>query len=269
MKGKRVQKLSITTAWNETAAFVAREAQLVLPIGFLLMALPGALLQLVMPVPAPGQLPQAGLWMAAVPVAILVSLVGTLAVTLLALRPGTSVGEALQHGLRRLLPVFLALLLVSFGAAIATLPILLLFGLVAMAAGTPAIAALAFFALLPLALILWARLSLVTPVAAAEPIGPIAILQRSWALTRGHFWTLLGFLALMVLVMLVISIAVSAIGGILIFLVAGPPEPASLAFYLMLIVSALVQAVLSTVFAVMVARVYAQLAGDGQVGVFA
>lgn len=269
MKGKRVQKLSITTAWNETAAFVAREAQLVLPIGFLLMALPGALLQLVMPVPAPGQLPQAGLWMAAVPVAILVSLVGTLAVTLLALRPGTSVGEALQHGLRRLLPVFLALLLVSFGAGIAVLPVFILFGLAAMATGTPAVGALALFVIFPIALILWARLSLITPVAAAEPIGPIAILQRSWALTRGHFWTLLAFLVLLVVVALVISVAVSAIGGIFVFFVAGLPEPGSLAFYLMLILSALVQAVLSTLFAVMVARVYAQLAGDGQVGVFA
>ena len=36
-----------------------------------------------------------------------------------------------------------------------------------------------------------------------------------------------------------------------------------------LIVSALVQTVLSTMFAVLVARVYAQLAGDGQARVFA
>lgn len=269
MKGKQVRKLSITTAWNETAAFVAREAQLVLPIGFLLLALPGALLQIVMPTPTPGQLPETGLWMAAIPVAILVSIVGALAVTLLALRPGTSVGEALQHGARRLLPVVLALLLVSLGAAIATLPVFLLFGLAAMAAGTPAVGALALLVLFPVALILWARLSLVTPVAAAESVGPIAILQRSWALTRGHFWTLLGFLVLMLVVTLVISIAVSAIGGIVILLIAGQPDPGSLAFYLMLIVSTLVQAVLSTVLAVMVARVYAQLSGDGQVGVFA
>lgn len=269
MKGKLVRKLSITTAWNETAVFVAREAQLVLPIGFLLMALPGALLQIIMPVPTPGQLPEAGPWLAAVPAAILISLVGTLAVTLLALRPGTSVGEALQHGARRLLPVALALLLVSLGAAIATLPVFLLFGLLAMAAGTPAVGAFALIVIFPLMLVLWARLSMVAPVAAMEPVGPIAILQRSWALTRGHFGKLLGFLALMVLVMLVISIAVSAIGGILIFLIAGPPAPGSLAFYLMLIVSALVQTVLSTVFAVLVARVYAQLAGDGQARVSA
>ena len=39
--------LSITTAWNETVAFIAREARLVLPIAFLLLALPGAAMQLV------------------------------------------------------------------------------------------------------------------------------------------------------------------------------------------------------------------------------
>lgn len=261
--------LSITTAWNETAAFVAREAQLVLPVGFLLLALPGAVLQMLMPTPVPGELPQAGAWLAAVPVAIVISLIGTIAITLLALRPGTSVGEALQHGARRLIPIFLAILLLALGAMLLMVPVMMLFGGLAVAAGNPAIAALAALAVLPAALFLWVRFALMTPIAAAEPIGPIAIIQRSWALSRGHFWKLLGFLVLLVIAAMVISIAVGALVGIVVFLIAGTPTPGSVGSYLMLIVSALVQAVVSTVFAVMIARVYAQLAGTGTSDVFA
>ena len=78
--------LSITTAWNETAAFVQREARLLFPIAFLLIALPGAMLQALMPAagarpaarsPAPGSL--------LIPVLILASMIGKLAISYLAL----------------------------------------------------------------------------------------------------------------------------------------------------------------------------------------
>lgn len=263
-------KLSITDAWNETAAFVAREGRLIFPIGFLMLSLPGAVLQILMPPPpAPGELPEGGLWLAYIPVMIVISLIGTLAITLLALRGGTSVGEALAHGARRVGPVILALLLVGLASGLASLPIMMLFGLLAINSGNPALAGLAILVMLPLALALWARLSMVTPVAAAEQAGPIAMLQRSWQITRGHFWKLLGLMVLLAIVAIAISIAVGAIGGLLIALVAGMPEPGSLSFYLLLILSALVQAVLSTVLAVLLARVYAQLAGTGSAEVFA
>ena len=44
--------LSITEAWNETVAFVTREAHLLFPVSFLLIALPAGLAQLLAPVPA-------------------------------------------------------------------------------------------------------------------------------------------------------------------------------------------------------------------------
>ena len=45
--------LSITTAWNETASFVQREARLLFPIAFLLIALPGGLFQMMLPATVP------------------------------------------------------------------------------------------------------------------------------------------------------------------------------------------------------------------------
>ena len=261
--------LSISEAWNESAAFVRREAQLVLPIAFLLIALPGALMQASMPVPVPGQLPEPGWWLALLPVAITLALIGNIAISLLALRAGTSVGESLQRGARRFIYLLAAGLLVGLGLVVVALPLILLAGLGAAATGNPAFGALlALAVLLPVMMLLWIRLFLMTPVAAVEEIGPIAIVRRSWSLTKGHWPKLLGFLLLLVVVVLIVSMAVAAIGGILIVLVAGPPHPGSLAAWLILILSALVQSLLSTIFAVMIARIYAQLSGGDPASVF-
>ncbi|MGE0179579.1 MAG: hypothetical protein AB7O91_07150 [Sphingomonas sp.] len=260
--------LSITNAWNETMVFMGREARLVLPVGFMLIALPGALLQAAMPVTPPNQLPEAGLWLALVPVAIAATLIGNLAISLLALRPGTSVGEAIQHGARRFLVVFAAALLVGLASMLALLPVFILAGGAAMATGNPGVAAIPVLLALPLLAFLWVRLLMLNPIGAAEPIGPVAILQRSWTLTRGHFWRLFGFLVLLLLVAIVASGAIAAIGGIFVVLLAGPPVPGSLSFYLVLILSTLVQAVLSSVFAVTIARIYLQLVPPDRSPVF-
>ena len=110
-------------------------------------------------------------------------------------------------------------------------------------------------------LALWVRLMLMTPVAAAEDGGPVRIIQRSWALTGGHFWKLLGFVLLAAIAVLVLLFAVSATGGILIFLLAGPPRPDSFAMMLVLLLAALIQAAISALFATLTARIYAQLSG--------
>lgn len=260
--------LSITQAWNETAAFMARESRLVLPIGFLLIALPGALFQVLVPTPAPNSLPQPGLWMILIPVALFTTLVGNLAITRLALRTGTSVGEALQHGARRFPIVLAAALLLGLAAAAAAF---LLAVIVVAVAGTanPALAALPILLLLPAAIFLWTRLLLMNPVGALESVGPIALIRRSWNLTRGHAVKLLGFLLLLIIVALVVAGAIQAVGGSVIILALGPPAPGSLPFFVLLILSAAVQTVISTLFAVIIARVYAQLAPAAPGDVFA
>jgi hypothetical protein len=262
-------RLSISEAWSETAAFVKREGRLIYPIGFLLIALPGALLRTSVPVMVPGQLPEPGLWLALLPVAIILTLIGNIAISRLALRPGTSVAESLQHGARRFVTLFLAALLTGLALMVIALPLVFLLAAVAAAAGNPAIAASGAILFLPVFAFIWTRLILMTPIAAAEEGGPVAVIRRSWALTAGKFWTLLGFLALLVLVALVVSLAVGVIFGSIIVLAAGQPLPGSLSAWLILIVSALVQAVLSSVFAVVIARVYAQLAPPDRAGVFA
>lgn len=252
--------LSITDAWNETASFMGREGRLALPVGFMLIALPGAIVQAATPAAQPNQLPEPGPWLALVPFALVVTLIGNLAISVLALRPGISVGEALQQGARRFLPVLGAALLVGLGSMAALLPVVLLAAGFAVALGIPALAALPALLVIPLLIFLWTRLLLANPIGAVETGGPVTILKRSWSLTAGHFWQLLGFLILLLIVAVVASGAVAAVGGTVIALAFGPPQPDSLSFYLLLILSTLIQAGLATVFGVMVARIYAQLA---------
>ncbi len=258
--------LSITTAWNETSVIVRREAGLLLPIAFLLLALPSILFQLVVGF-EPERIPEPGAWMLLLPVLGLVSLLGTLAICVLVLRPGVSVGEALSAGLRRLLPTFLATLLFGVIATLVAIPFVLVFGAGTLAVGgdptnSPGLALLGFLLLMGVFIFVWTRIMLLTPVASAEPIGPIALLRRSWNLTRGHVLKLLGFVVLIVIAFLVISLAVTSIGGLLIALIAGRPTPGSLSMALVMLLGAVVNTLFMVYFTAMIARIYAQLAGD-------
>jgi hypothetical protein len=260
--------LSITDAWNETAAFMRREARLVLPVGFMLIALPGAIVQAATPATQPNQLPEPGMWLALIPFALIATLIGNLAISVLALRPGVSVAEAIQQGARRFLPVLGAALLIGLGSMIALLPVVLVAAGLAVALGIAALAAIPALLVIPLLIFLWTRMLLANPIGAVETGGPVAILKRSWALTAGRFWQLLGFLILLMIAAMVASGAVGAVGGTLITLAFGPIRPDNLSFYLTLILATLVQTILASLFAVMVARIYAQLVPSDRSPVF-
>jgi hypothetical protein len=247
--------LSISAAWDETAALARRESWRLFGLAFLLLSLPSAVLRALAPVTMPGHLPHAGLWLIGVPVLVAASLVGALTISALAL--GSAPRAALGTALRRILPLFGAALLVLLGVAVLTI----MFGLIVGAA--PAAAGPAFFVAMAILLFFWARLLLLTPAAAAENVGPVRLIRRSWELSRGRLWRLFGFLLVVLAVSLVVLIAASVIGGLLVTLLAGRPVPGSPAMLLILLVSALVQAVISGLFTAFVARLYAQCVGAG------
>jgi hypothetical protein len=244
--------LSVSTAWDETVALAKGAGARLFPLAFLLLALPAAILQAIAPVTAPGRLPEPGLWLLLVPAVPAAGLIGALAICRIALIPGESMSGAIRGGLRPALPLLGAALLI--GAA----GLLLMAGgiLLAVALGSilPVLALLAAFTFL------WVRLILLTPVAAAEPAGPIALVRRGWALTAGSFWRLLGSLLVTATLSLVALIAAGAVGGIGVRLAAGQPQPGTLALLLVLLLSALLQAAISGLFTAFLARLYAQLA---------
>jgi hypothetical protein len=87
-----------------------------------------------------GRTPSAGralLQLTLLLVNIAAGLVGVVAITNLALRPGTSVGEALRTGLRRFPPLFVASLMIGLGFVLIAFVVILLFAGAAMEGAVP------------------------------------------------------------------------------------------------------------------------------------
>lgn len=259
--------LSITEAWNETSAFARREGQILFPIAFLLMALPGTILQAFIP-QQPGAEPEAGAWMLLILPVMLISLYGYLVICWMGVRRSGEAGAAFSAALTRFLPALGAVLLVIVGMMVLMIPVFLLIGGGALLAGDSGAAGggsvvLGVILVFAVMLVLATRFMVFYPVAAAEPVGPIGILRRSWDLTSGYFWKLLGFLILIFILFAVLGAVVGMVFGLLIFAVAGTPEPGSISSFLVLLVGAVVNAFLVTLFAVLISRIYVQLSGRG------
>lgn len=266
--------LSITTAWNETVELVRREAALLLPVSFLLLALPSALMEAA--APQPGATDVSPIWLLLFLVAMLTGFVGNVAISYLALRSGVSVAEALRRGVSRLPSLLGAVVLVGIAFLFlfiiaAIVAVLIVPGAMSAAeSGATAVPALigavliAILIVLPFGLYIGARLMAMTPIAAVDPGNPFELIGRSWRLTAGHVWKLIGFLILVGVLIGVLRLAIAAVAGILFALVAGPIEAGSTSQWLVIVVMALVNMVVAAYFTSLVARIYAQLAGDNE-----
>jgi hypothetical protein len=174
------------------------------------------------------------------------------------------VGSAIALGLRRFLPLFGATLLVGLMATAIALPVALMAGIGVqdLTTPTPAVAGrlvLVMLVLLAVLVALWVRFMLMTPAAAAGAGGPIAILKRSWHLTKGHSLRLIGFFLLLLIATFVVTLAITLVIGIVVALVAGDPEPGSISALIMLLLSGVLNAAFLVVLTTAVARIYAQL----------
>jgi hypothetical protein len=265
-----MSNLSISKAWDESKAILAREGRLLMSVALALVALPSLIAGLVNP---------AGIGDASSPLTTdiiviavsLISIAGQLALIRLALPPSLSVGEAIGHGFRRLPVYFVAALIMVAGFILLAIP----FAVAAAALGEPMNAAAASaspgfvaIALLYLAAVFLVavRLIMSSAVATAEAAGPIAILKRSWALSAGHWLRLLGFVIAFVVGAMILFLAVVGAVGAVAGLMLGPIEPMSASALVVALVQALITAALTVVFTVMLARIYAQLSGREAVG---
>jgi hypothetical protein len=254
-----MSKLSLSRAWEETMAVLARDGRLFLAVALALFVLPGLILNASMPTAEVGQFPPGGAWMAVAFLALLVSLVGQLAVIRLAMEPHVAVGEAIAHGLRRLLPYVAAMLLWL-------VPILIvgsaLYAFIGANKYSPSIgASLALLLLCVLFAFVAVKLMLASAVASAEDAGPIAILRRSWELSNGNWWRLFAFLLLFGVGALCLLLAVQSVAGLIVRLFVEDAGPRSLGGLLISIVSQLMSGLLSVMLFVMLARIYVQRSG--------
>lgn len=251
-----MKRLSITRAWNEAAVIVRRDAGILFTITFAFGVLPTLLMQILSPRVAPGQQAEAGAWLLLLIPVVVGSVLGSLAITVLALGRETVVRAAIAHALRRFLPVAGAALLLLLGFLLLSIPLIALLG---PNPNNPTSFSRTLLVFTLLGLAFWTRFILLNPVGAAEPLGPVALIRRAFALSRGHFWRLLGFFLLALLAFGVVSLALLSVAGLLILFVAGRPEPGSFSSFLTLLLNGILSAIFAMLFTTMLARIYAQL----------
>jgi hypothetical protein len=261
-----MSKLSLSRAWDETKAIAARDGRLLGSVALAMVALPTALTTLITP---NGMTQSNALWIDFIVIlASLVALAGQLALIRLAIGPSTTVGAAIAHGIRRMPLYFLAVLMIAVVLVLAAIPFALVLAAMGMQVeqapkevSGPLLAA----AVLYLALFLYVavRMIMAAPAASAEEIGPIRIIRRSWSLTGGEFWRLLGFLLLFFIGAIILLMAIQSVVVLLVTVVLGPVDPMSASALVVALAEALANAAISTLFGVMLARIYVQLAGGG------
>jgi len=257
-------ELSISKAWDETKAVLGHDSKLFASIALALVGLPSAMVALFAP---QGMGSGAPAWVTIVAfVFMLLSIIGQLALIRLALKPSITVAGAIERGARRM-PIYLAsaLILVA-GLLVIAIP----FGIAAKAMGIPLESMQGSFPpsgwlllLLFIVVIIYiaTRMMMTAPVGSAEQVGPIAIIQRSWNLTKGHTGKLLGFVLMICVAAIVVLMVVAIVAGSLAAMLLGPAEAMSASALFIGIIEGLFQAAFTALFAVMLARIYVQLSG--------
>ena len=266
--GELMRRLSISAAWDESKAIFARDGQLLMAVALALVAFPATINGLLNPTGVNAS--ETPWWIDLIAVvASLVALGGQLALIRLALGPSITVGGAIAHGMRRLPIYFLAVLMLVVGLFLLAIRLALLLSVLGVPINqrpvpmSPALGIVSIGVLL-LVIVVGVRLIMSSSVASAEDVGPLQILKRSWRLTSGNFWPLLGFLLIFLVGTIVLLTAVGSATSVAVRLTLGSAQPLSAAALVIALVSSLVSAAVTTLFAVMLARIYLQLAGrDG------
>ena len=260
-------KLSISRAWDETREIFRRDGGLLVSVALALIVLPAIVVGIVAP-PEPG-VQASGFAQILRLIAALIAIVGQLALIRLALGPSTTVGDAIGHGARRFLPALGAIIILVIIMAVIIIPTMAVLALLLGidpsqmgAARSPQMGLLILIMCL-IALAISVRFTLLSPIASAEAVGPFAIVKRSWDLTKGHYWRMLGLVVLLLIAALALLLIGGLIGGLLARLVSSAIEPFSLAALIVSLLAGLAQGAFSVLASVMLARVYAALAGGG------
>jgi hypothetical protein len=262
--------LSISRAWDETREIFRRDGGLLVSVALALIVLPEVIVGIISPPQATVNADApAGMQLLRFAVA-LISLIGQLALIRLALGPSTTVGAAIGHGARRFLSALGAVVLLIVGLGVLAVPLIIILTLalgvdLEHLSGPPTgPVALMFVIIAIAALLISVRFTLVSPVASAETIGPVNIIKRSWQLTAGHYWRLLGFIALLLVATLVLMIAAGVVGGLLARMFSPQIEPMSIGALILSSFAGAAQGAFSILASVMLARVYAQVAGQSE-----
>lgn len=268
--------LSISKAWDDARPIIARDGKLMFIVALVTVVLPGTLMMLISPQQAAvGQIEAETQSFGVMVLSIifaLIGVIGSIAISYLALFRGASVGDSLNRGVKRLPTVIgIALLFMIPIFVLAVILVMVFIGadrVAALESDPTALGAMsgpaliAFLLLVIVMLYVSVRLFLTTPTVAARDLGPIDTIKESWNLTKGHFWKLLAFLILFGISVLVVMLVVGIIAGLIVALLFGDIEPYSMGALVLGLFSTVFQALITIAYSTIIARIYHQLAGN-------
>ena len=257
-----MSSLSISTAWDQTRAILARDGQLFAAVVLALIVLPQVVFTVLgSPVGVQATALGAVVYFAV----LLLGFVAQIALNRLAIGPSVTVGDAIGTGFARLASVVVVLAAMSIvlvGISILLLLVLSAAHLAAVpSAGQPP--AWLVLMLVLIFVLAFAVVELAFPIAAVETGNPLRIAARCFQLARGHYLRLLAFI-LLVFVGFGLVIAAIQLGvRTAVTLLLGPSSAGSLSALVAGLAIGLIQAPFTAVYATMLARIYAQLVGRG------
>jgi hypothetical protein len=262
-----MKKLSISKAWDEASAFLRREARLVAPIALALFALPNIIAGWIAPANAAAGGDNGRLLL--VLLVLIAAIIGQMAIAALAIGWRGRLGEAIALATRRVWVVLVAAFMIF-------MPLVLIMSIAiaaaAMSAGladpaqltpqalakVPSVGLMVFIGV-ALMIIVAVKLFPMAAVAVNESTGPVALIRRTWGLTSGHFWRLLAVMLLLLVATLILSGALTAIVGLVATLAFGEARPFSVTALIAALASGVASALVTSVSATMIGRIYAQL----------
>jgi uncharacterized membrane protein len=234
-------RFSYSDVWADTMVLLRAHAQLILPIAAVFILLPALAASYLLPRPQPKDIAELGPAMVEYArsnwhwllLQALVRMAGTIAILKLIFSRGITVGGAIA-------------------AAAALLPFYFLSSL-----GAGFLVGLGFILLIVPGLYLYARMAPLGPVIVAEGRrNPIEAITRTFELTKGLGWALLGLMILVAVASIIVRWVITIIFGILLVLLAGQ----DVGLLLTLIVDAALDAAIATLFVLLFAAVYRSLA---------
>jgi hypothetical protein len=260
-----MRRLSISKAWDETKAIVGKDGQLLLSVALALIVFPQVIMAVV---GLPFEPHASRLSMPVYAIVVLIGLAAQIAMNRLAIGPSVAVGTAIQRGFVRLIPLVLALVAIILALGLILLLIITVLGAAGLMAqppaGQPPPGSL-IAVMIVLVALSFAICQLFIPIAAAESGGPIAMISRSWRLARGAYLRLLAFVIMVFIGLLVLGLADRFVIGSVIILALGQPYPGTVSALVLGLIGGIIQAAFTVLSAVMLARIYVQLAGAGEV----
>lgn len=184
-----MSSFSIDAVWEETIAFLRRESALILPVALATFGTGTIILGLAAGSASaastdPAQLSRL-IWFLP---ALLLTLIGNMAISLVVLRPRSSVGESLRAALGRVpaaIAIMLLLMVAAMGVLLVATILVAVLGLIWPMNMGAKLSLTVYAALIPTAW-LTIRLLVMWPTVADGDLGPVAALRTSFRLTHGY-----------------------------------------------------------------------------------